>query len=218
MTRDSNRSPVRKNVVHRERDGTAIKINNVLIVEHRCLSRLRAASRWRGKGFEVDRANTFGIVVANVVDVSRNGGRDEEVTGGRGQLFFERGCIAMVWIEPAIKVAWVDDHRHAIMDLAGDLVGWGRDDRKRQNRFGSVGDFGVRFPDACHRKNTVVGSVNQVGLFRRSSFLPFEVAIRGDQTSLLLECVAKGSFFVDRFTPRVDHPRPDGEIVGPAGD
>src|SRR4029434_11006961 len=49
-------------------------------------------------------------------------------------------------------------------------------------------------------------------------FLPLIESVRRNEAATRAESVAKGGFFIDALSPRVDHFGTAGSVLGPAGD
>ncbi len=108
-----------------------------------------------------------------------------------------------------------EENGHAAMDGADELIGCTGEDRESFQR----AIRGVpAVPQAGHAKAFFVGSRKAPRDFSPAVGLPFEKGVGQNKTAALLERIAEGRFFGNRFGPGVDALDTDLGILGPVRD
>ena len=104
---------------------------------------------------------------------------------------------------------------HAAVDGADEMIGGGGEDGEGfQWAVGRV----PAVPQAGHAESFAIGPLEPPRDFSAPLGLPFEKGVGRDEAATLVEGIAEGWFFGNRFGPGVDALDTDLWILGPVGD
>lgn len=118
-----------------------------------------------------------------------------------------------------LVISGVRDHRHAVVDLTGKLIGGRRDDNEGLEPFAG-GRIFSRVPESSERKRLTRCSEVGIRFLRFSiNFQPLVKAVRGNQAAVLPERSFPERLLLDRLRFGVDGQNPDsGSGASPACD